>query len=135
VDGKPRIISQRNLGSADEIAERLSESGPGEPARTQHLKFGDVAAVWGVLDALAWWRSLTLSPSNGRAAGAGIWQGWSRNSDAHHRFVQRLSTHRPSERRVPESEDATVEGDFSVSGTGRGAGDADHRLVESMTTH
>lgn len=52
VDGKPRIISQRYLGSADEIAERLSESGPGEPARTQHLKFGDLAAVWGVLDRL-----------------------------------------------------------------------------------
>ena len=52
VDGKPRIVSQRYLGSADEIAERLSQSGPGEPARTQHLKFGDVAAVWGVLDRL-----------------------------------------------------------------------------------
>lgn len=52
VDGKPRIISQRYLGSADEIAERLSESGPGEPARTQHLRFGELAAVWGVLDRL-----------------------------------------------------------------------------------
>src|SRR5271165_3800934 len=52
VNGKPRIVSQRYLGSAEEIAERLSESGPGEPDRTQHLAFGDVAAVWGVLKRL-----------------------------------------------------------------------------------
>lgn len=49
VNGKPRIVSQQYLGSAEEIATRLSESGPGEPDRTQHLAFGDVAAVWGVL--------------------------------------------------------------------------------------
>jgi len=52
VGGKPRIVSQRYLGSAAEIAERLSESGPGEPDRTQHLAFGDLAAVWGVLGRL-----------------------------------------------------------------------------------
>jgi transposase len=52
VGGKPRIVSQQYLGSADEIAERLSESGPGEPDRTQHLAFGDMAAVWGVLERL-----------------------------------------------------------------------------------
>ena len=52
VNGKPRIVSQRYLGSAEEIAQRLSESGPGEPDRTQHLSFGDVAAVWGVLERL-----------------------------------------------------------------------------------
>src|SRR5271155_4518028 len=52
VNGKPRIVSQRYLGSADEIAKRLSEAGPGEPARTQHLAFGDLAAVWGVLERL-----------------------------------------------------------------------------------
>ncbi len=49
VDGKPRIVSQRYLGSAEEIAARLSESGPGEPDRTRHLAFGDVAAVWEML--------------------------------------------------------------------------------------
>jgi hypothetical protein len=49
VGGKPRIVSQRYLGSADEIAQRLSESGPGEPDRTRHLSFGDLAAVWGML--------------------------------------------------------------------------------------
>jgi transposase len=52
VNGKPRIISQQYLGSAEEIAQRLSESGPGEPDRSRHLAFGDLAAVWGVLDRL-----------------------------------------------------------------------------------
>jgi len=49
VAGKPRIVSQRYLGSAEEIDQRLSESGPGEPQRTRHLAFGDVAAVWAML--------------------------------------------------------------------------------------
>ncbi|MGZ6840084.1 MAG: IS1634 family transposase [Frankiaceae bacterium] len=49
VDGKPRIVSQRYLGSAEEIAARLSESGPGEPDRSRHLAFGDVAVVWQML--------------------------------------------------------------------------------------
>src|SRR6266566_5308684 len=52
VGGKPRIVSQRYLGSAEEIAARLSASGPGEPDRTRHLAFGDVAAVWGLLGRL-----------------------------------------------------------------------------------
>jgi transposase len=52
VDGKPRIVSQRYLGSADEIAARLSEAGPGEPARSHHLGFGDVAAVWSMIGRL-----------------------------------------------------------------------------------
>lgn len=49
VDGKPRIVSQRYLGSAEEIAARLSESGPGEPDRSRHLAFGDVAATFEML--------------------------------------------------------------------------------------
>jgi transposase len=49
VGGKPRIVSQRYLGSAGEIAARLSEAGPGEPDRSRHLAFGDVAAVWEML--------------------------------------------------------------------------------------
>ncbi|MHB1499371.1 MAG: IS1634 family transposase [Acidimicrobiales bacterium] len=52
VGGKPRIVSQRYLGSAEEIAQRLSESGPGEPDRSRHLAFGDVAAVWEMLGRL-----------------------------------------------------------------------------------
>ena len=52
VNGKPRIVSQQYLGSAEEIAQRLSEAGPGEPDRSRHLAFGDLAAVWGVLERL-----------------------------------------------------------------------------------
>ena len=52
VNGKPRIVSQQYLGSADEIAQRLSEAGPGEPDRSPHLGFGDIAAVWGMLERL-----------------------------------------------------------------------------------
>jgi transposase len=50
VGGKPRIVSQRYLGPAEEIVARLSGSGPGEPDRTRHLAFGDLAAVWSMLD-------------------------------------------------------------------------------------
>src|SRR6266704_967733 len=52
VGGRPRIVSQRYLGSAVEIAARLSEAGPGEPGRSRHLAFGDVAAVWQMLGRL-----------------------------------------------------------------------------------
>ncbi len=52
VGGKPRIVSQRYLGPAEEVVARLSEAGPGEPDRTRHLGFGDLAAVWGVLERL-----------------------------------------------------------------------------------
>jgi transposase len=52
VGGKPRIVSQRYLGPAEEIVARLSESGPGEPDRTRHLAFGDLAGVWAVLERL-----------------------------------------------------------------------------------
>jgi transposase len=52
VGGKPRIVSQRYLGPAEEIIARLSGRGPGEPDRTRHLAFGDLAAVWSMLDRL-----------------------------------------------------------------------------------
>jgi transposase len=52
VNGKPRIVSQRYLGSAEEIEARLAGTGPGEPDRSRHLSFGDLAAVWSVLDRL-----------------------------------------------------------------------------------
>ena len=52
VGGKPRIVSQRYLGSAEELAARLSDAGPGEPDRSRHLRFGDVAAVWSILGRL-----------------------------------------------------------------------------------
>ncbi|MBU2602797.1 MAG: IS1634 family transposase [Actinobacteria bacterium] len=49
VDGKPRIVAQQYLGSAEEVVARLSGAPAGAPERTQHKKFGDVAAVWGML--------------------------------------------------------------------------------------
>jgi transposase len=52
VDGKPRIVSQRYLGSAEEVMARLGETGPGEVDRTRHLAFGDLAATWSVIGRL-----------------------------------------------------------------------------------
>jgi len=52
VDGQPRIVSQEYLGTAEEVLARLSGTATGEPARTQHKRFGDLAAVWSVLDDL-----------------------------------------------------------------------------------
>src|SRR6266508_3292574 len=53
VDGKPKLASERYLGTAAEI-EALLESREEAmvPERTRHLAFGDVAAVWGVLQRL-----------------------------------------------------------------------------------
>jgi transposase len=50
VEGEPRIVSQEYLGTAEEVIARLEGSGPGEPDRTQHKRFGDLAAVWGMLE-------------------------------------------------------------------------------------
>jgi transposase len=52
VDGKPRIVDQQYLGSAQEVMARLSGAPAGSPERTQHKKFGDLAAVWGILKRL-----------------------------------------------------------------------------------
>jgi hypothetical protein len=52
VDGKPRIVSQQYLGSADEVVAKLSGARPGTPIRSQHKKFGELAAVWSVLQRL-----------------------------------------------------------------------------------
>jgi transposase len=52
VDGKPRIVSQHYLGPADEVIAKLTGEPAGLPVRSQHKRFGDVAAVWSVLDGL-----------------------------------------------------------------------------------
>src|SRR2546430_6455155 len=52
VDGKPRIVSQQYLGSADEVMAKLADQQAGAPARTQHKGFGDLAAVWSVMERL-----------------------------------------------------------------------------------
>jgi transposase len=52
VDGKPRIVSQQYLGSAAEVAAKLAGASTGTPVRSQHKRFGDLAAVWSVLQRL-----------------------------------------------------------------------------------
>jgi transposase len=52
VDGKPRIVSQQYLGSAAEVMAKLSGTDVGEPVRSQHKRFGDLAAVWSMLERL-----------------------------------------------------------------------------------
>jgi hypothetical protein len=50
VDGKPKMVSERYLGSADDIAAAMDAADQAMlPERTRHLAFGDVAAAWGVL--------------------------------------------------------------------------------------
>ena len=49
VGGKPRIVSQQYLGSAEEVLAKLSETPAGQPVRSQHKRFGDLAAVWSTL--------------------------------------------------------------------------------------
>ena len=53
VDGEPKMVSERYLGSAAEIEALLdAREAAVRPERTRHLGFGDVAAVWGVLERL-----------------------------------------------------------------------------------
>ncbi|WP_461479795.1 IS1634 family transposase [Mycobacterium sp. HUMS_1102779] len=49
VQGKPRIVSQQYLGSAEEVMAKLSATPAGQPIRSQHKQFGDLAAVWSML--------------------------------------------------------------------------------------
>ncbi len=50
VDGKPKMVSERYLGTAAEIAAAVqARDAAALPERTRHLAFGDVAAAWGVL--------------------------------------------------------------------------------------
>src|SRR6266480_4661194 len=50
VDGKPKMVSERYLGSVADITALLdAREAAVLPERTRHLAFGDVAAVWGVM--------------------------------------------------------------------------------------
>jgi transposase len=51
VGGKPKIVSQRYLGKADDIAAAM-DGATVLPERTRHLAFGDVAAAWSVIERL-----------------------------------------------------------------------------------
>ena len=53
VDGKPKMISERYLGTAADIAAAMqTREAAALPERTRHLAFGDVAAGWGMLEDL-----------------------------------------------------------------------------------
>src|ERR1022692_4351650 len=53
VDGRPKMVSERYLGTAAEIAAAMEASQAAMlPERTRHLAFGDVAAAWGMLQDL-----------------------------------------------------------------------------------
>ena len=53
VDGKPKMVSERYLGTAAEIAAAVEgREAAVLPERTRHLAFGDAAAAWGMLDEL-----------------------------------------------------------------------------------
>ena len=53
VDGKPKLVSERYLGTAADIEALLdTREAAVLPERTRHLAFGDMAAAWGVLQDL-----------------------------------------------------------------------------------
>ncbi len=52
MNGKPRIVSQRYLGSAEEVMARLGEGSSGDSTSSEHRSFGDLAAVWGAMNRL-----------------------------------------------------------------------------------
>jgi transposase len=53
VDGKPKLVSERYLGTAADIEALLdAREAAVLPERTRHLAFGDVAAAWGMLEEL-----------------------------------------------------------------------------------
>jgi len=53
VDGRPKMVSERYLGTAADIAAAIeSREATALPERTRHLAFGDVAAAWGILEDL-----------------------------------------------------------------------------------
>jgi transposase len=53
VEGKPRMVWERYLGSVAEIAALLeAREAAVLPERTRHLAFGEIAAAWGVLGRL-----------------------------------------------------------------------------------
>src|SRR6266536_3771770 len=53
VGGRPKMVSERYLGTAADIAAAVgAREAAALPERTRHLAFGDVAAAWGILEDL-----------------------------------------------------------------------------------
>src|ERR1700687_6045460 len=71
VDGKPKLVSERYLGTAADIEALLdAREAAVLPERTRHLAFGDVAAAWGVLQDLGV-AAIIGEVTGGRRADAG----------------------------------------------------------------
>jgi len=67
VDGKPKMVSERYVGTAAEVEALLDAREERMlPERTRHLDFGAVAAAWGLLAIWAWPPSSTGRPGPGR---------------------------------------------------------------------
>src|SRR5258705_10674455 len=72
VDGKPKLVSERYLGTAAEIEALLDAREQAmRPERTRHLTFGAVAAVWGLLSDLGV-AAVIDAQVGSRPAGAGL---------------------------------------------------------------
>lgn len=53
VGGKPKMVSERYLGTAADIEALLdAREAAVMPERTRHLAFGGIAATWGLLEDL-----------------------------------------------------------------------------------
>src|SRR5664279_249073 len=86
VDGKPKMVSERYLGSVADIVKAMDAAEAGMmPQRTGHLAFGDVAAVWSlvtdlgvaaVIDEVVGARRSDAGASVGRYLGLAARAGW-----------------------------------------------------------
>src|SRR5674476_1414198 len=73
VGGKPRIVDQQYLGSAEEVMARLSGAPAGVHEGTQHKRFRDVAALCGILAGLGVVEAIEFVCRPGRGdAGASV---------------------------------------------------------------
>lgn len=72
VEGKPKMVSERYLGTAADIAAAVEGAGTAAaPERTRHLAFGDVAAVWATMVRLDVVGIIDEVAGGGKIAGAG----------------------------------------------------------------
>lgn len=72
VGGKPKMVSERYLGTAADIAAAVEATGSASaPERTRHLAFGDVAAVWATMERLDVVGIIDEVTGGGKIAGAG----------------------------------------------------------------
>lgn len=71
IDGTPKMVSERYLGSADDVVAAL-EAGQAAvmPERTRHLGFGDLAGAWGLMERIGV-AAVIDEVTGGHLAGAG----------------------------------------------------------------